>query len=410
MIMGAVLLYYTVRTTVYRQVDRSLIMEKNIIQEQVEMTDSIPDFAAATGHMLEVKLLNDRVKPVQVFKDTSIYDDKSESLLNYRYIYFQGNTPKRQGYIIKILQILDEKEELLKDISFYMFSLFFALLLISILINYLISKKLWNPFYTTVTKASQFDVLSDNPTELPTTNIEEFSKLNEVINQMTRKMREDYINLKEYNENAAHEFQTPLAIIRSKMEMLMQNKSLRKADLEHVKTINEATSRLFKLNNGFLLISKIENQYFQEEKRISLKVVMENYLNNYREIIQIKNLRTELDFTGPAEVQMNEMLADTLISNLLSNAVRYNIENGFIKCFSGPEYISVSNSGLPLEIDTELMFKRFHKGSNNPQSVGLGLPIVKRIADNYRMRLIYTCTENIHEVRVYFPDKQVILH
>jgi signal transduction histidine kinase len=406
MIMGAVFLYYTIRTTVYRQVDRSLITEKNIIQEQVELTDTIPDFAAATGHMLEIKLMNNRVKPFQVIKDTSIYDDKSGSNLNYRYIYFRSNTPKSQGYSIRILQILDEKEELLKAISFYMFSLFFALLLISILINYLISRKLWNPFYTTVTMASQFDVLSDNPTELPATNIEEFSKLNEVINQMTLKMHEDYINLKEYNENAAHEFQTPLAIIRSKMEMLMQNKNLRKADLEHVKTINEATSRLFKLNNGFLLISKIENQYFQEEKKISLKVIMENYLNNYREIIQIKNLRTELEFNDPAEVLMNEILADTLISNLLSNAVRYNIENGFIKCFSGPEYISVSNSGLPMEINPELLFKRFHKGSNNPQSVGLGLPIVKRITDNYRMRLIYTCTGNIHEVRVYLPDKQ----
>ena len=112
--------------------------------------------------------------------------------------------------------MLSEKKHLLESISLYTFFLFISLLFISLLLNYLISRKLWSPFYKSVEKADSFNILSDKPLDLPETDILEFQQLNRVIERMTQKMRSDYLNLKEFNENAAHEIQTPLAIIRSK--------------------------------------------------------------------------------------------------------------------------------------------------------------------------------------------------
>lgn len=132
----------------------------------------------------------------------------------------------------------------------------------------------------------------------------------------------------------------------------------------------------------------------------------ERIFHNYREIMELKGIRVEVEASDPAIVEMNEVLADVLISNLLSNALRYNIDKGFIKCHIDKQCLTITNTGLPLKTDPELLFRRFHKGSDNPQSVGLGLSINKKITDNYKMQISYSCTGNIHEMKLnYFQGK-----
>jgi signal transduction histidine kinase len=402
MIAGGVFLYFTIKTVIYRQIDNSLITEKSIIQDQIENTDTIPDFEATFGHQIEVKLLNYPVNKSQSIKDTDIYDSRSNSSLPYRYIFFRGNTLAMKGYIITIFQTLSEKQKMLEAIGLYMFFLFFSLLIISILLNYLIARRLWRPFYISVSRAGKFDIQSDKSLDLPSTDINEFRQLNKVFDQMTLKMRNDYLNLKEFSENAAHEIQTPLAVIRSKTDLLMQQKKLNKDSISLIRSINEATTRLFKLNQGLLLISKIENQSFHEKKKVSLKQIIEKSLDNYKEIMQLKKIKVETEFLDEAMVEMNEVLADVLISNLLSNAVRFNIDGGFIKCHVDKRYLIFTNSGIQLTTDPEILFKRFHKGGDNPQSVGLGLSIVKKIVDSYGMLITYSYRDSIHEIKLQY--------
>lgn len=402
MIAGAALLYLTIKKVIYKQVDGSLRTEKTIIADQLKQTDSIPDFEATFGHQIEVKLLNYHVISYQSIKDTDIYDAVSDSFIPFRYIYSKGNTLEKKGYIITIYQAVNEKNELLQDISLYLFFLFSSLLLISILINYLISKKLWKPFYDSVRIAGQFNIQSDKPLDLPETDIVEFNQLNEVFDSMTSKMRDDYLNLKEFSENASHEIQTPLAVIQSKTDLLMQQKSLNRESINLVKSINEATARLYKLNQGLLLISKIENQVFHEKKKVSLKQILETGLNNYKEIMQLKNIKVEMDAHNEAYTEMNDVLAEVLISNLLSNAVRFNTNGGFIKCHIDNKFLTLTNTGAPLSTNPEDLFRRFHKNSENPQSVGLGLSIVRKITDSYGMVITYKCHDTIHELKLKY--------
>ena len=409
MIAAGILFYYTIRTIVYNQIDDSLITEKTIIQDQIEETDNIPDFTANFGHLIEVRLLNSPTINSQIINDTDLFDVKSNSYLHFRHIRFSNNTPRKTGYTINIYQVLDENQKLLDNISLGMFFLFLSLLFVSLIVNYLVSKKILRPFFNAVNEAAKFDVLSDKPLKLPDTNINEFKQLNMVIEQMTKKMRTDYINLKEYNENSSHEIQTPLAVIRSKLDILMQNKKLNKESINLIKSINEATTRLFKLNQGLLLISKIENLQFPETKEISLKELIENCLANYEEIMQLKKITVETDLSDIGLVLMNETLADVMISNLLSNAVRYNIDGGFIRCHLDNRFLTITNSGVPLEIDPEQLFNRFRKGKDHPHSVGLGLSIVKKIVDHYKMHISYTCTGTVHEIKLDFHGGNNIL-
>jgi signal transduction histidine kinase len=406
MVAGAALLYLTIKKVIYRQIDDSLITEKTIIEDQISQTDTIPDFEGTFGHQIEVKLLNSHVTNFQSIKDTDIYDSKTDSFIPFRYIFSSGNSVKKKGFIITIFQIISEKNELLQDIELYMFFLFFSLLLISILISYLIARRLWRPFYNSVKIAERFNIQSDKPLNLPQTDINEFDQLNRVFDNMTRKMRDDYLNLKEFSENASHEIQTPLAVIRSKADLLMQQKKLNKESLCLIKSINESTTKLFKLNQGLLLISKIENQVFHEKKMVSLKQIIVNGLDNYKEIMQLKKIKVELDADDEAMIEMNDVLAEVLISNLLSNAVRFNIDGGFIRCHIDNMFLLITNSGLALSINPEDLFKRFHKKSNNPQSVGLGLSIVKEITESYGMHITYTCNDNSHEIKLQYRQRE----
>jgi hypothetical protein len=97
MIAGGTLLYLTIKKVTYRQIDNSLITEKTIIQDQIEQTDTIPDFEATFGHQIEVKLLNYAPRNSQSIKDTDIYDSKSDSFTPFRYIYSIGNTVQKKA-------------------------------------------------------------------------------------------------------------------------------------------------------------------------------------------------------------------------------------------------------------------------------------------------------------------------
>jgi signal transduction histidine kinase len=404
MVAAGISLFLIIRAIVYNQIDDSLLTEKTIIQEQIDKTDLIPDFDGTFGHLIDVRLLDSPTIHSQVISDTEMFDLKTKSYLPFRYIRYSDNTPRDLGYTINIFQVLDEKKKLLDSISLVMFFLFLALLLVSLYVNYLVSKKLWRPFFDAVGEAARFNILVDAPLELPDTTINEFRQLNTVLEKMTNKMRTDYINLKEYNENSSHEIQTPLAIIRSKLDILMQNKNLNKESINLIRSINEATSRLFKLNQGLLLISKIENMQFPEIKELSLAKIVENCLNNYVEIMGLKKITVKTDFKDTAIVRMNETLADIMISNILSNAVRYNLDGGYIDCRIDSSTLTVTNSGIALDIDPEQLFNRFRRGSFQSQSVGLGLSIIKKIVDHYNMRISYKCTGTVHEIKLTYQE------
>jgi signal transduction histidine kinase len=405
MISAGFIFYYSIRAIVYNQIDDSLITEKTIIKDQIDETDLIPDFTSSFGHLIEVKLLYSTTATSQVIRDTNLYVAKSGAYMPFRHLRYSGNTPGKTGYTINIYQVLDENQKLLNNIGAGMFILFLSLLMVSILTNYLVSKKILRPFFNALNEITRFNVLSDKPLELPSTTISEFRQLNKVIESMTGKMRADYLSLKEYNENSSHEIQTPLAIIRSKLDILMQNKDLRKDSINLIKSINEAVNRLLKLNQGLLLLSKIENLQFRESRELSLKKYVENCLNNYEEIMQLKKIAIDVDFSSDGTITMNETLADIMISNLISNAVRYNIDGGFIKCSIDNRFLTISNSGNEIRFDPSLLFKRFAKGNTDSQSVGLGLSIVKKITDYYKMTITYTCSGTIHVIKLEYQVK-----
>ena len=88
-------------------------------------------------------------------------------------------------------------------------------------------------------------------------------------------------------------------------------------------------------------------------------------------------------------VTMNRNLADILISNLFTNAIKYNPDGGKILIELNEHYLIISNTGEPLNIEPQKIFERFLKDKQS-ESLGLGLAIVKKICDFYGFTIEYS--------------------
>lgn len=177
----------------------------------------------------------------------------------------------------------------------------------------------------------------------------------------------------------------------------MQDSNLSEAQVTAIAQAFTALSRLSKLNKSLLLLAKIENNQFEASERISLAEVTKKYLHLFDEIIKDKGLKVDTNNIADFAVLLHPFLADSLVSNLLGNAIKYNHEGGAIHIrISSDAYCIRNTSHLPA-IDAQQLYQRFKTGGHGADhATGLGLAIVKRIVDTSHLSINYEYTEAMH--------------
>jgi len=401
-VIGGIFFSNVIRTIFYAQIDENLRTEKLLIEEQINYSDSLPDFRLVFGHLIEVTVFNAPRKAREAIKDTLLYDKSTSELVPYRQLIAKNTSLQKRGYLIRICMPLDETDRLITTIIIALTLLFLVLLALLIYVNYFISRSVWNPFYRTLESLTQYDISQTTPLILHNTKISEFKQLNKTLDQMSKKLQQDYRSLKEFNENASHEIQTPLAIIKSKLELLIQNEALKEDEMKIINSVYEATNRMSRLNQGLLLISKIDNNQFPVAEKINLQQLIEKNLEHFEELIALKKLNVTVAMSETIEPEMNRTLAEILMSNLLSNAIRHNVEEGDITVRLEAGQLIISNTGHALTSSPDELFERFRKSDRNSESAGLGLAIVKRILNIYHFPIDYTVNGQIHKMKISF--------
>lgn len=178
-------------------------------------------------------------------------------------------------------------------------------------------------------------------------------------------------------------------MILSKIEGLFQDESLKESQLVALSEISEAANRLAKLNQALLLLTKIENrQFLAGTEPISLVPIINRKLRDLEDLIEQREItvKTDIEPTGPV---MHPALAEVLVNNLLTNAIRYNMNGGTIDIILKAGRLVVRNTGSPIHIDPELMFERFRKEGTHSASLGLGLALAKTICQVNGQTLTY---------------------
>ena len=185
-------------------------------------------------------------------------------------------------------------------------------------------------------------------------SVHEFKTLNQVVEESTRRSTELYNKQKQFVENAAHELQTPLAVCVNKLELLAENPDCTERQLEEIASLHQTVSGIARLNKSLLLLSRIDNRQFPDEKEIRLDQQIQAQLNDLEMLYEDKRIKIDTSRLEPLLVQMNESLATALTINLLKNAFVHNHESGTIEVESGQRHLLVANTGEhPGELDRD---------------------------------------------------------
>ena len=182
-----------------------------------------------------------------------------------------------------------------------------------------------------------------------------------IIEKQEAMLKKDFIHLKEFAENASHEIQTPMAIIQSKLDSLMQSPNLTEEHIRHIVGVSNASQRLSVLNRSLLLLAKIENNQFNEKEEIDMSIMLQKQLDGLAEIFVDKGLQLSTSIDQNTVVQGNHFLSTIIVSNLLKNAIAHNVPNGTINIDLTADQLKVENTGKHLAVDPKELFKRFKK-------------------------------------------------
>ncbi len=395
--VGGTIFYFSLRNIINESITERIYDIRSRVLSYAEKTGSLPPESPL--EMYKVIFIQSPLSVKENLQDTIMTDEDNE-LEPFRKLTFSIQS-SGINYIAVITKPLVESDDLTESIAYSLSILTGILLVVLLLLNWWLSKNLWKPFYKTLDELKRFDLNKKEGMNLPVVKTSEFRILNDEIRKMTEKIKQDYQSLKEFTENASHEIQTPLAIIRSKLELMIQSENIPQEQMKMIQDIYESTNRLSKLNQSLLLLAKIENRQFHETQNVDLKVLIKKKLEMFEDMIAFKSIRVEKQLAA-RELRINPQLADILLSNIIGNAIRHNIANGNIKIVLTSTDFIVSNSGNPLDVSPELLFDRFRKSSSSSESAGLGLSIVKQICDTYNLKINYTHDQGVHTILIAF--------
>lgn len=393
---ASALLYFILAAIINEEVNEKLSVNIERIRQEIEK-GKLPH---QLYPIIEVKELKNPGINALVVKDTLLYDpveNENELFREISTIEIINN----KKYSIIVRSSLIEAHDILEAIGLSISIVFVIMLIGLFLINVRISKNLWRPFYYNLEILKNFSIHENISIELKSSNITEFKELNESIKKLTDKVQSDYHSLKEFTENASHEIQTPLAIIQSKLELLIQIPEMSEEQAEYIRTILSATHRLSKLNQTLILLAKINNLQFPECELINLSDIIEKQLVSCYDFIATESITVEKNLEE-ITITANKILVETLISNIINNAIKHNLENGEIRIDLKENKLIVSNTGRPLTIAPEKLFERFYKADMASDTLGLGLPIVKKICETNHWKVTYNNNNQWHILRIEF--------
>lgn len=293
-----------------------------------------------------------------------------------------------------------EKKDLIEAIFYLVLTLYVALLLAIILINVWVFRKSMKPLYVLL-RWLEDNRLGRKRTELHNpTNVTEFCKLNDAVNAYAAHSEEVFEQQKQFIGNASHETQTPLAICRNRIELLMEDETLKEEQIDELAKTLQTLEHVTRLNKSLLLLSKIDNNQFGEETHVVMNDVLNHFLEDYKDVYEYRNINVDMTEEGLFEVDMNEMLATMLVTNLLKNAFVHNADGGKIKVSFSSDAMEFSNTGDDAPLDPQRIFERFYQGKKREGSTGLGLAIAHSICQQSGLQIKYEYRDGMHCFRV----------
>nr|WP_250630555.1 HAMP domain-containing sensor histidine kinase [Rhodoflexus caldus] len=383
-------------------IDEALILRKKEFQAY-----HLPNFTL--GEIPQWNKYNRDIKLIDTLQNLTkdsllqqpFHDELDNEIEPYRVLYSPIRI-EQKTFTLLVRQNLIENEDLIFNILGLYAGLLVLLLAGLFGLTQYFSRQLWKGFYDTLQQLETFELGKTDAPTFEETHIQEFERLNSVLQHLIQKSIAVFESQQEFIENASHELQTPLAVLQAKLDTFLQMPDLSQAQMQALDSLYDLLARLNRLNKNLLLLSKIDKLSFQNLENINLKTLIEKQVSFFEEQALQKNIRLEIDVLENVEIKTNHILIEIFVSNLLLNAIRHNHKNGLISISLKQNELQIGNTGQPFPLPENKLFRRFAKIDSSTQGNGLGLAIIKKIADLYRWSITYVMKNNLHTFTINF--------
>ena len=331
------------------------------------------------------------------YRDSMVYIDEKNESEPARILTTLFKDKDERFYELSVYTPTIEKRDLKESIFYLLIGLFVILFVIILLINIWVFHRSMKPFYQLLEWLEHYRLGKNNEKLSIETHTTEFRKLNEAVSRYVAHSEEVFEKQKQFIGNASHELQTPLAICQNRLEMLLEDETLGEQQMSEIMKTYQTLEYLSKLNKSLLLLSKIDNHQFSEEKEVCLNEVLHRYMDDYQEVYAYRDITLTVEEEGELYWNMNETLAVVLITNLLKNAFVHNINKGSIRIVISSSGIRFGNTASGSALDASRVFDRFYQGSKKKEgSTGLGLAIVDAVCRHSSLKIRYRFEQDMH--------------
>ena len=347
-----------------------------------------------------------RITPVLVkdyletdnFRNENFFMEYDEEMEPYRVLetYFIDKNGNHHKLEIRTATV--EEDDFIESLLIALVILYILIIASILIINNISLKKIWKPFYSTLNYLSDYQFGQNKKLISNKTPITEFKLLDSEIAKMITRNEKSVYQQKQFIENASHELQTPIAVALNQIDVLLESDDLTQKNYLEINQIRNTLKRMSTLNQSLLMLSKIENQQFKDKEQVVFNSVVKTMISDFNSILEFKSIELVLIENGEFKTLINKDLAYSLLSNLIKNALKHNINNGKIIIeIDNLSLITKNTSNRKTPLNSEDIFRRFYKESEDHLSTGLGLSIVKTIIDNHsNMDISYAFEDPFH--------------
>ena len=305
------------------------------------------------------------------------------------------NKEKVVGYLVVAMSLEDfEIVQILKNILLISYPL--ILILLFLIARFFAGKSI-KPVSTIIDTSSQ--ITKDNlKTRIPLpVNKDELYVLSQNINNLLDRVENAIEREKQFTSDASHELRTPLAVMKGTMEVLIRKPRDQKEYEEKINFCITEVDRLNHMVDQLLLLARFENQKQNiKNETIYLNAIILDNLTRFSSKIENKKLKVNTEFSEDFYIQSDNYLVSIVISNLISNAIKYSNKNGEININlvnnNNQISFSIADKGIGISpVDIDKIFNSFYRSdvTNHAEitGTGLGLSIVKRLCDLLKLEI-----------------------
>lgn len=410
---------YMVREVVLDLTDKRLVvMQKRVmgIMNKVGINNFIrteSDSSFASYNILKEEYIS--LEPIaDSTKISDKIDDDERNIENvvvdYRVLssVFLKDNKKYLLEIGKSLANINQLDETIKKFALY---ILLVILTITVMADIAFTNFFLRPFKIIMDKKLKpVQNPSDFDFEEIKTSTTDFKLLEKTINEMMEKINYAFLREKEFTSNVSHELLTPISLLQSRLENILSDQSISENVALKVIESQKTLTRLKKIISALLMISKIEHEQYLKDDAVNIKYLVADVLEEIDERFEEKKISVDVKAEIDYVVQGNKSLLFTLLFNLINNAIKYNVPDGkiFIRTFFENQncVLEVEDTGIGIPSEKiKTLFDRFKKMKfTDEESHGLGLPLVKAIADFHNITIYITSSEGKESLfKLVFP-------